>query len=308
MADDTPVGKRRVAITGASGLIGSALARSLRADGHRVYAVVRRSPLPERDEIGWDPDQGRADAAAFAGLDAVVHLAGEPIAQRWTAERMARIRSSRVQGTSLLARTLASLPDPPGVLVSASGIGYYGDRGDEPLSESSGPGEDFLAGVAQEWESATEPAARAGVRTAVIRTGVALSPEGGALERMLPVFRLGLGGRLGSGRQWMSWISLPDLVRAITFVIDSPDLQGPINMVAPEPVTNAEFTRTLGRVLGRPALMRVPATALRLAYGDMADAALLASQRARPTRLQDAGFRFQHPRLETALRALLPGA
>lgn len=273
-----------------------------------MHPVVRHPPRSDRGEIAWDPQQGRIDAAALAGLDAVVHLAGENIGERWTPARRQRIRDSRVQGTSLLAEALARMTDPPRVLVSASAIGYYGDRGAELLSESSGPGRDYLAGVAREWEAATEPAARAGVRTVIIRMGVALSPEGGALGRMLPVFRLGVGGQLGSGRQWMSWVSLPDVVRAVGFVIGHAELRGPVNVVAPEPVTNAEFTRTLARVLNRPALMFVPEVALRLVFGELADATLLVSQRAVPTRLTEAGFQFLHPNLDAALRALLTAA
>jgi uncharacterized protein (TIGR01777 family) len=302
---DAEAGRLRVAITGASGLIGSALSRSLREDGHRVHPVVRRSPRPGSGEIGWDPAIGRIDAEAFTGVDAVVHLAGENVGERWTPAKKRRIRESRVQGTSLLARALASLPEPPRVLVSGSAIGYYGDRGDEVLREDSGPGGDFLAEVGQEWEAATEPAARAGIRVVLPRLGVVLTPDGGALERMLPPFRLGVGGKLGDGRQWMSWISLPDAVRVLRFAIRAPELSGPVNATAPEPVTNEEFTRALGRALGRPTLMRVPAAALRLVYGEMAEATLLASQRAAPTRLQHAGFRFLHPQLDTALRAVL---
>jgi len=299
---ETPL---RVAITGSTGLIGTALARSLRADGHRVLPVVRSRP--KEGEIGWDPREGRIDEAGLHGVDAVVHLAGETVGERWTEARKARIRESRVRGTSLLARTLASLPRPPGVLVSASAIGYYGDRGDEPLEEDAGPGSDFLAQVAQEWEAATEPAARAGIRVAIPRLGLVLSPAGGALARMLPVFQLGAGGRLGSGRQWWSWVSLPDVVRGIRFLLEAEATSGPYNLAAPEPVTNAEFTRTLGRVLSRPALFAVPEVALRLAFGEMADATLLASQRALPARLLGAGFAFRHPHLEAALRAVLNG-
>lgn len=304
--DVSPPGERRtVAVTGASGLIGSALVRSLRADGHEVRRLVRGTPRPDRGEIGWDPAAGRVDAEGLAGVDAVVHLAGENVGKRWTAEVKRRIRESRVRGTSLLAGTLAALPRPPRVLVSASAIGYYGDRGEETLTEGSGAGDDFLAEVGEAWEAAAEPAARAGIRVVLPRTGVVLTPEGGALERMLPVFRLGLGGRLGDGRQWMSWVSLPDVVRAFSYAVDTDSLSGPVNVVAPEPVTNAEFTRTLGRVLGRPTPAFVPRTALRLAFGEMADATLLASQRVLPARLLEAGFRFRHPSLEGALRAVL---
>lgn len=295
----------RVAVTGSSGLIGSALTRSLRADGHQVHPVVRREPRPGSGEIGWDPGTGRIDAADFAGLDAVVHLAGENVGERWSPAKKRRIRESRVNGTSLLAGALASLSTPPDVLVSGSAIGYYGDRGDEVLREDSEPGDDFLARVGQEWEASTEPAARAGIRVVLPRTGVVLTSEGGALERMLPPFRLGAGGKLGDGDQWMSWISLPDMVRVLRFAIDTPELSGPVIAAAPHPATNRELTRALGQALHRPALMTVPAVALRLVYGEMADATLLASQRAVPARLEEAGFRFLHPRLDQALRAVL---
>ncbi len=299
--------RRRVAVTGSSGLIGSALVRALRAEGHEVLRLVRREPRPGRGEVGWDPREERIDAAALSGVDAVVHLAGASVGERWTDERKRRIRESRVQGTSLLSRSLADLPEPPRVLVSVSAIGYYGDRGDEPLSEESDRGGGFLSGVAVEWEAAAEPAARAGVRVVTPRLGVVLSPDGGALQRMLPVFRLGLGGRLGDGGQWMSWVSLPDVIRAFSFLIGTPEVKGPVNVVAPEPVTNAEFTRTLGHALGRPTPLFVPKTALRLAFGEMADETLLASQRVVPARLVGAGFHFRHPHLEGALRAVLGG-
>jgi uncharacterized protein (TIGR01777 family) len=256
-------------------------------------------------EISWDPGAGRIDAAALEGVDAVVHLAGESIGRRWSAAVRSRILESRVRGTRLLADTLASLSRPPELLVSASAVGYYGDRGDEPLDESSPPGDDFLAGVAEAWENAANPAAEAGIRVVHPRFGVVLSPAGGALKRMLPAFRLGAGGRLGSGRQWMSWISIDDAVDALRFVIDTPALAGPIDFTAPEPVTNAEFTRVLGRLLRRPPFLAVPAAALRFLFGEMADRTLLASQRARPARLLGAGFSFRHPTLEDALAALL---
>lgn len=294
----------RVAISGASGLIGTALSVALEREGHAVLPLVR-SRRAGPGEIAWDPDAGRIDAAALEGLDAVVHLAGENIAQRWTPAARTRILESRVRGTGLLADTLASLRRPPEVLVSSSAVGYYGDRGDELLDESSSPGDDFLAGVARAWEGAAEPASKAGIRVVHPRTGVVLSPAGGALGRMLPAFRLGAGGRFGSGRQWMSWIALDDVVDALRFVIHTPALAGPFDFTAPEPVTNAEFTRVLGRVLGRPTFLELPAVALRLLFGEMADRTLLASQRARPTRLLGAGFSFRYPRLEDALTALL---
>jgi uncharacterized protein (TIGR01777 family) len=299
MPATTPGRVLRVAISGASGLIGTALSLALERDGHAVLPLVR-SRRAGPGEIAWEPEAGRIDAAALEGLDAVVHLAGENVAQRWTAEARSRILESRVRGTRLLAETLASLRRPPEVLVSSSAVGYYGDRGDEPLDESSPPGDDFLAGVARAWEDAAKPASEAGIRVVHPRFGVVLSPAGGALKRMLPAFRLGAGGR-----QWMSWISLDDAVDALRFAIDTPALAGAVDFTAPEPVTNAEFTRVLGRVLGRPTFLEVPAVALRLLFGEMADRTLLASQRARPTRLLGAGFSFRHPSLEDALTALL---
>lgn len=289
------------AVTGATGLIGSALVAALRGEGRRVCRVVRGEA--GGDDIRWDPAAGRIDVAALRGVAAVVHLAAENVGERWNAEKKRRIRESRVQGTQLLARALAELETPPRVLVTASAVGIYGDRGDEALDERSATGEGFLAEVGREWEAAAEPAERAGIRVVQLRFGVVLAREGGALGRLLPPFRLGAGGRLGGGDQWMSWVSREDAVRAIRFALDTEALAGPVNVTAPEPVTNAEFTRVLGRVLGRPTLFPVPAAALQLAFGEMAEATLLASQRALPRRLQEAGFEFRHPTLEAALRA-----
>lgn len=298
-----PGSPRRIAVTGSTGLIGSALAAALAAEGHQVVRIVRSRPGP--GDVRWDPARGEIDARGLEGVDAVVHLAGENVGQRWSREVKARIRQSRVQGTRLLSETLASLREKPNVLVSASATGIYGDRGDEPLTEASSPGQDFLAEVGQEWEAATAPASERGVRVVFARFGVVLTRRGGALARLLPPFQLGVGGKLGSGRQWMSWISIADLVGAVRFALDTPGLAGPVNVVAPHPVTNAELTRTLGRVLGRPTLFTVPAAALRLVYGEMADATLFASQRALPERLLGAGFRFHHPELREALVAAL---
>lgn len=300
---DEPTVPLRVAVTGSSGMIGTALVEELERDGHQVHRVVRSTPRP--GEIGWSPAQGRIDAEGFEGMDAVVHLAGEEVGERWSEEKKRRIRDSRVQGTRLLAGALASRSAPPRVLVSASGVGYYGDRGDQRLDEESAPGDDFLARVVQEWEAATEPAARAGIRVARPRLGVVLSERGGALRKMLLPFRLGIGGRVGSGRQWLSWISLADAVGVIRFAIDTPALQGSFNAVAPEEATNAQFTRTLGEVLGRPTPFPVPAPVLRLLFGEMAEATLLVSQRAVPDRLLAAGYRFRYPDLRDALRAAL---
>lgn len=253
-------------------------------------------------DVLWDPAAGRLDPHAFDGVDAVIHLAGEPIAQRWTTESRRRIRESRVRGTELLATTIASLARPPRVLVSGSAMGIYGDRRDEELDEASAVGSDFLAEVATEWEASAEPAARAGVRVVKVRTGLVLSPRGGALAKLLFPFRMGVGGRVGSGQQWVSWIGLDDTVGAIMHALGTDALAGPVNLAAPTPVTNAELTKTLARVLRRPAIVPVPAFVLRLAFGEMGEATLLASQRMRPRRLLDSGYRFRYPTLEPALR------
>src|SRR5256885_615732 len=276
-----------VAVTGATGLIGSALTDSLRARGHTVRRLVRSSPQP--GEVLWDPARGALDASALSGVHAVVHLAGEPVAHRWTAKRKRAIRESRVRSTDLLARAVAALPQKPRVFLSASAVGYYGDRGDELLDESAGPGSDFLAGVAREWEGATRPMSDAGVRVVLLRTGIVMSRKGGALAKLLPIFRLGGGGPLGNGRQWMSWIGLDDHVRAMEHALFTESMHGAANLVAPNPVTNAEFATTLGRVLARPALIPVPSFVLELLYGEMARATLLAGQRALPKALSAAG-------------------
>jgi uncharacterized protein (TIGR01777 family) len=291
-----------VAITGATGFIGSALVGALADAGYTVRRLVRSEGRRRAGDILWDPAGGRLDPRTLDGVDAVVHLAGEPIAQRWSAAAKRRIRDSRVRGTTLLATTIASLERPPRVLVSGSAMGIYGDRGDEQLDEASPPGRDFLAEVATEWEAATEPAARAGVRVVKTRTGLVLNPRGGALARLLLPFRLGVGGRIGSGRQWVSWIGLHDTVGAIMHALSNDTLSGPVNLGAPNPVTNAELAATLGRVLRRPAILPVPATALRLVFGEMGEATLLASQRMRPRRLLESGFVFDYPTLEAALR------
>lgn len=291
-----------IAITGATGFIGSALVPELKAAGHPIRRMVRSERRRGPEDIVWDPAAGRLDPRALDGVDAVIHLAGEPIAQRWTTAVKRRIRDSRVRGTELLATTIASLARPPRVLVSGSAMGIYGDRGDEELDETSTLGRDFLAEVATEWEAATEPAARAGVRVVKVRTGLVLSPRGGALAKLLLPFRLGAGGRIGSGRQWVSWIGLDDAVGAIRHALERDALTGPVNVAAPAPVTNAELTETLARVVRRPALVPMPAFAMRLAFGEMAEATLLASQRMRPRRLLESGYRFRYPTLEPALR------
>jgi uncharacterized protein (TIGR01777 family) len=292
---------QRIVVAGASGLIGTALCAFLTGRGHRVDRMVRRPPQPGTAEIRWDPAKGEIDAAALDG-------AGENIAAgRWTAARKESILASRTDSTRLLCDTLARLGNAPRVLISASAVGYYGDRGDAVVIEQDRPGTGFLANVCKAWEAATEPARRIGIRVVNLRIGAVLSPAGGALARMLPAFRLGFGGRIGSGRQYMSWITLDDLVAAIHHLITAEDISGPVNAVAPEPVTNAEFTAALGRALHRPTLLAMPAFAVRLAFGEMGDELLLRGARAKPTRLQVSGFEFRDPQLEPALRRILTG-
>ena len=296
----------RVAVSGSTGLVGSQVVASLSAAGHEVVRLVRRAPAPGEKVVRWDPEKGEIDAAGLGGLDAVVHLAGENIASgRWNAARKAAIRGSRVNGTRLLCDALAGLARPPKTLVCASAIGYYGDRGADVLTEESPPGTGFLAEVCREWEAASEPAARKGIRVVVLRIGVVLSAKGGALSRMLPPFRAGLGGVIGSGRQYVSWVALDDLVGIVLHALQSGELRGPVNAVSPVPVTNRELTEVLGKVLSRPTLFPVPAFALRLAVGEMADALLLASTRVAPRRLEETGYRFRFPELREALRHLV---
>jgi uncharacterized protein (TIGR01777 family) len=298
-----------VLLSGSSGLVGAAFRQRLLSRGDEVVRLFRSTSVPT-DAIRWDPYSG-PDKQALADrgpLDAVVHLAGESIASgRWTAARRARIRESRVAGTRGLCEALASSPNKPAVIVSASAIGYYGDRGDEVLSESSAAGSGFLAEVCRAWEAACEPARAAGIRVVSLRLGMVLASPGGALEKMLPPFRFGLGGRLGSGEQWMSWITLGDLLAVLDHVVTSSALSGPVNAVAPGATTNAEFTRVLGRVLGRPTLLPVPAFGLRLLLGQMADELLLASTRVIPGELLASGFEFDQPELEGALSQVLRG-
>jgi uncharacterized protein (TIGR01777 family) len=292
----------RVVVSGASGLVGSSLVPFLTTGAHRVDRLVRRRPAPGSTDVVWDPAQGRLDPSALEGADAVVHLAGESVAGRWTAARRAAIRESRVAGTRLLVETLARLRRPPRVLVSASAVGFYGPRGDEPLTEAAESGGGFLADVCRAWEAAAVPAQALGIRLVLLRIGVVLSARGGALARLLPPFRLGAGGPVGSGRQAMSWIALDDLVGAVHHVLFDDAVSGPVNATAPAPVTNADFARTLGRVLGRPAVLPLPAPAVRLAFGAMGDEMLLAGQRVLPARLEAARFAFAFPALEGALR------
>ena len=299
---DTP--PLRVAITGSTGLIGSALVPYLTRRGHTVSRMVRK-PVPKGSaDIHWDPARGVLDPADLEGFDGIIHLAGEPVSERWTSANKARIRDSRVRGTALLAEALASLSKKPSVFLSGSAIGIYGNRGGEWLDESSAPGnDDFLAQVAQEWEAAAAPARRAGIRVVHPRLGVVLSPAGGALERLLTVFRLGAGGKIGSGDQWLSWIARDDAIAALLFLLKDEDIAGPVNVVAPNPETNAAFAKVLGHVIGRPSIATVPAMAVRLMLGaEMANATVLASQRVRPKALDEYGFRFRYPHLEEALR------
>jgi uncharacterized protein len=292
-----------VLVTGASGFIGSALVPALTTGGHSVRRLTRAAAERE-DEYRWNPAAGDVDPRALEDLDAVVHLAGESVAGRWTAAKKERIRRSRVDGTRTLSEALAGLGRPPRVLVCASAIGYYGDRGDEVLTEESAPGEGFLADVVQAWEAASRPAEEAGIRVVRLRFGIVLSSAGGALRTMLRPFRLGAGGRLGSGRQWTSWVSIDDVVGAIHHALFTDALRGAANTVAPNPVTNAELTSTLARLLRRPALLPVPAAVLRVALGEFSQEAL-SSARVVPARLGGTGYDFRHPELEQALRHVL---
>jgi len=296
----------RIAVTGSGGLVGSAVVPALVESGHEVVRLVRRDPAQGEKTVRWDPETGFVDTAGLEGLDALVHLAGENIASgRWTAARKDAIRNSRVKGTRLLCDALAGLSDPPKTLVSASAIGYYGDRWEDILTEESPAGKGFLPDVCREWEAASVPAVRKGIRVVTLRIGVVLTPKGGALSRMLPPFRAGLGGVLGSGKQYVSWIALDDLSGIVLHALAKEELRGPVNAVAPCPVTNRELTEALGKVLSRPTLLPVPAFALRLAAGEMADALLLASTRVVPRRLEETGYRFRFPELHGALRHLL---
>jgi uncharacterized protein (TIGR01777 family) len=295
-----------VAVTGASGLIGTALTRRLEAEGHQVLRLTRSRPTGP-GQVQWDPAAGRLDPDALAKADAVVHLAGAGIGDklRWTPRVKREILRSRVEGTGLVARTMADLTGGPRVLVCASGAHYYGDRGDEVLTEASGPGKGFLAGVVRQWEAATDPARAAGLRVVHLRTTPVQDAAGAGLQKQALLFRLGLGGRFGSGRQWLSWIALDDIAGAYLHALTRDDLDGPVNAAAPNPVTNAEFTATLARVLRRPAVLHVPAFAPKLVLGEFADEMLFASIRVRPARLLETGFRFRFPELEAALRHTL---
>jgi uncharacterized protein (TIGR01777 family) len=294
----------KVLISGSSGLLGSALTRSLSADGYEITRLTRRTASTAA-QIAWDFSKPLAPQSV-SGFDAVIHLAGESIASRWTESTKKAIRDSRVLGTRHLAEALAGASVPPLVLISASAIGFYGNRDDEILREDSPSGtSEFLPEVCREWEAAAEPAVKAGIRTAFLRTGIVLSAEGGALKQMLPPFRMGLGGKIGSGRQWMSWIDLHDEIGAIRHILKTESLRGPVNSVSPHPVTNAEFTTTLASVLSRPAIFPMPAFAARLVFGQMGDELLLGSQRVDPAKLTATGYVFQKPDLRLALEQIL---
>jgi hypothetical protein len=293
----------KILVSGSSGLIGTALLPALRTSGYEVAHLVRGA-ASGNERIAWDPPRLLAPESV-SGFDTVIHLAGESIVGRWTEAKKRRIRESRVQATRNLAEALAAARQRPRLLISASAIGYYGDRGDETLREESSPGTGFLPEVCREWEAAAEPAAKAGIRTVQMRFGLVLSGSGGALQKMLPPFRMGVGGNMGNGRQWWSWVHIDDLVGAVQHVIKTEALQGPVNVVTPNPVRNAEFTKTLASVLSRPAIFPMPAFAARLVFGQMGDELLLASQRVEPTKLITSGYVFQKPDLRVALEAIL---
>ena len=295
----------RILVSGSHGLVGEALIKSLTNDNHEIVRLVRRAPAGS-GEIEWHPNQGRINTEQLEGFDLVVHLAGENIASgRWTGDKKRAIRESRVKGTSLLSESLARLTRPPSVFLSASAIGYYGDRGDELLTEKSAPGKGFLPSVCVEWENAARPAVEKGIRTVYTRFGIVLDRNEGALAKMLPPFQMGIGGKIGDGKQWMSWIALDDVVSGLRFLMDDKSVHGPVNFVAPNPMTNAEFTKVLGRVLSRPTFFPVPAFGARLAFGEMADALLLSSQRVTPGVLTEKGFEFSWTTLESVLKHLL---
>lgn len=296
----------KILISGSTGLIGSELVSHLKSKGMEVSRLVRAKSSALEPQVLWNPTARIIDMKGLEGFDAVIHLAGDPIAEgRWNAEKKANIRDSRVNGTQLLAESLARLSRPPKALLCASAVGFYGDRGDELLTEESSAGQGFLPETGREWEAACRPAADAGIRVVNLRFGIIMSKKGGALKKMLPPFQFGVGGPLGSGKQWMSWISLPDAAGVVSHALANESLQGPVNVVSPDSATNAEFTKAMGKALHRPAFMPVPAFVVRLLFGEMADAALLASTRAQPKKLAASDYRFLHPELEPALKELL---
>ena len=299
-------GPLNILISGASGLVGSVLMPFLTTGGHRVMQLVRRHPNEKKGEIYWDPAAGKLDLGDANKIDAVIHLSGENIGEgRWSPQKKRRIIDSRVDTTRLIAKTIAGMKTPPKVFLCASAIGYYGDRGDVLCDESDGPGRDFISDVCHQWETSTGAAARAGIRTVHLRIGIVLSPRGGALGKLLPPFRMGIGGKIGSGRQYMSWISIDDAVEAIHHAMCDERIAGPVNLVSPHPATNLEFSRTLAAVLSRPAYFTVPKTAIDLVFGEMGRETILSSTRVRPGILTTAGYIYRHPDLETALRHLL---
>ena len=296
----------KIVVSGVTGLVGTALQENLRADGIEVRGLTRRQSLPNAMQaIHWDIESRRFDASPLEEVDAVVHLAGENIARRWSDRQKKAIRSSRVDGTNLLVEGLKSLKKKPRVLVCASAIGFYGDRGNEELVESSPPGDGFLPEVCQDWEQAAARASELGIRTVNLRTGIVLSTKGGALQQMLLPFKMGVGGPVGSGRQWMSWIHIDDLIQAIRFVLDGDSISGPVNVTAPNPVSNADFAKALGKALHRPAFLPAPGFAIKLVFGEMAQALLLEGQRVLPHRLSDAGFVFRYAEIGAALEDIL---
>ena len=295
-----------ILITGAGGLIGTSLASYLKARNHRVSVLTRSKANPSEGHFGWNPESGEFDIRALRDTEVVIHLAGENIgAKRWTLEQKRKITDSRIKSTALLVDAISRMDKRPRLLLSASAIGYYGNRGEEPLTESSKPGDGFLAELCRDWEAEALQASKLGLRVVCIRTGMVLSRTGGTLERMLPMFKLGLGGTLGSGSQYWSWIVIDDLVRAIEFIFENEQLSGPVNLVAPNPLSNAEFTKTLAKAIHRPAIFPAPAPVLRLALGEMADSLVLTSQNVIPKKLMDAGFAFKYPTLSEALDTIL---
>lgn len=295
-----------IAVSGATGLVGSALVPFLTAGGHHVRSIVRRKPAPEAENIFWDDIHNTIDVEKLEGLDAVIHLAGENIASGWwTDDKKRQLRDSRVLGTQTLCEGLAKLENPPKVLICASAIGYYGNRADDWVDEASAPGEGFLTDLCVDWEKATEPARQKGIRVVNLRVGIVLTPKGSALGKMLPAFQLGGGGVLGDGHQYMSWIALDDLIGALYHSMLDETVKGPVNGVSPNPVTNREFTKTLGKVLGRPTIFPVPALAIKTLFGEMGETLLLGSTRVAPKVLTDTEYAFEYPDLEGALRHLL---
>ena len=295
----------RIVVSGATGLIGSSLVPFLRERGHEVHKLIRSRANLGENEIAWDPDRGVIDSSLLEGMDAMIHLAGENILGRWTETKKEKIWKSRVEGTRLLCEALSARQHPPLVFISASAIGYYGDRGEETLTEASAKGEGFLSDVCAEWEKSSQFLQEKGIWTLALRFGMVLSPRGGALKQMLHIFKLGLGGVLGSGKQWMSWIALEDVLRFIEFALHQNSLAGPVNVVSPCPVTNFAFTKALGHILHRPTFMGVPACAVKVMFGELGREVFLSSERVLPAKLEAAGFSFAYPELEGALKHMI---